>query len=64
MGQNGRARGVDGHMDLPVTFLVYVYRLELGGSMGGRGIEQVIKAENGERGVRAGHAGAGLPLIT
>lgn len=32
--------------------------------MGGGGIEPVIKAENGERGARAGHEGAGLPLIT
>jgi hypothetical protein len=48
-GQDGRARG---------------RKANVGASMGGSGIEQVIKTKNGERGVRAGHEGAGLPLIT
>ena len=48
-------------MDLPVTFLVDVYRLKLGHQWAAVGIEQVIMAENGERGVRAGHAGCGAP---
>ena len=51
-GQGGRARGQ------------CKLKANVGASVGGSVIEQVIMAENGERGVRAGHEGAGLPLIT